>query len=87
MRDVTDNPTRASYAEGSAALHLFDNFNYMYTSLLKSLHTTFNGAPGDLDAAIGLMESCKQQALALTAQKLPSGKSAGPGFLWQPTNP
>jgi hypothetical protein len=87
VRDVIDNPKRASFAEGSAALHLFDNFNYTYTSLLKALHTTFNGAPADLDAAIGLMESCKQQALALTAVKLPSGQFAGPGFLWQPTNP
>ncbi len=87
VRDVIDNPKRSSFEDGSDALHLFDNFNYTYTSLLKSLHTTFNGTPADLDAAIGLMESCKQQAINLTAVQLPSGRFAGPGFLWQPTNP
>lgn len=87
VRDVIDNPKRLSFPAGSEALHLFDNFNYTYTSLLKSLHTTFNGAPGDLDAAIGLMESCKQQAINLTTFELPGGGFAGPGFLWQPTNP
>lgn len=87
VRDVIDNPQRTSFEPGSQALALFDNFNYTYTSLLKSLHTTFNGTPDDLDSAIGLMESCKQQALALTAIELTAGGCAGPGFLWQPTNP
>jgi Ferritin-like len=87
VRDVIDNPRRSSFEANSYALHLFDNFNYTYTSLLKSLHTTFNAGPGGLDGAIGLMESCKQQALALTAVALPAGRVAGPGFLWQPTNP
>jgi hypothetical protein len=87
VRDAAENPQRSSFEPGSQALALFDNFNYTYTSLLKSLHTTFNGTPGDLDSAIGLMESCKEQALALTAIELPGGGRAGPGFLWQPTNP
>jgi hypothetical protein len=87
VRDVVDDPQRSSFAADPHALALFDNFNYTYTSLLKSLHTTFNGTPGELDSAIGLMESCKQQALALTALELPGGGRAGPGFLWQPTNP
>ena len=68
------------------ALHLFDNFNYTYTSVLKSLQTTFDGRPRDIDAAIGLMESCKSQAHALAEFALADGKRAGPGFQWQPIN-
>lgn len=87
IRDAIDNPTRADFARTPDVLRQFDDFNYTYTSLLKTLHSAFNGAPGDIDAAIGLMESCKGLALKLTATVLPGGGHAGPGFQWQPVNP
>lgn len=59
-------------------------FNYTYTNLLKSLHTTFNGDPTAIDPAIGLMESLKEQAIALMAIPLGDGTNAGPSFEYTP---
>jgi rubrerythrin len=87
VRDLIDDPKRSDFAPGSHALHLFDTFNYTYTSVLKTLQLAFTGHPEALDAAIGLMESCKHQALGLGEVTLADGRRAGPGFQWQPTNP
>ncbi len=84
---AVDNPKAASYPPGSTARKACDTFNYTYTSLLKSLHVVFNGQPGDLDAAIGLMESLKEQAGILMEIDLGDGTHAGPSFEWQPVNP
>ena len=59
-------------------------FNYTYTALLKSLHTTFNGDPSALTLAVGLMESLKEQAIALMAIPLGDGTNAGPSFEYTP---
>lgn len=59
-------------------------FNYTYTGLLKSLHTTFNGDPSAIEPAIGLMESLKEQAIALMAIALGDGTNAGPSFEYTP---
>ena len=48
---------RKCWAQFSRARHACDTFNYTYTSLLKSLHETFNGQPNRLGAAIGLQEA------------------------------
>jgi hypothetical protein len=87
VRPLVVNPTSASYPVGSAARNLSDSFNYAYTGVLKSLHATFNGQADQLDAAIGLMESCKEQAIALTAVDLGDGTCAGPTFEYEATNP
>lgn len=90
VRSLTVDPTSASYAAGTQARLANDNFNYAYTSLLTSLRTTFNGSPHTLMTAIGLMESCKQQALdmgKLPVSGSPAGEVAGPSFQYQPTNP
>jgi hypothetical protein len=81
------NPKRSDYGGNQPALDALDNFNYTYTTLLKSLHSTFNGRPGDLISAIGLMESLWEQALALALIELPDGTRAGPTFDYQPVNP
>lgn len=80
---VTSNPTPALYV-GTAAEPMNDAFNYTYTSLLAALHETFNGAPDNIDTAIGLMESVKSQAQALMAQPIAGGKNAGPTFTYRP---
>ena len=59
-------------------------FNYTYTSMLKALHTTFNGDPTAIEPAIGAMESLKQQAIALMAIPLGDGTNAGPSFEYTP---
>ena len=86
MRPAIVNPTAAGYADPRAR-GLCDTFNYTYTGVLRSLHATFNGAPDQLGAAIGLMESCREQALALMEVGLPGGGRAGPSFEYRPTNP
>ena len=80
------NPKTATYPTGSRARNACLNFNYGYTSLLKSLHATFNGQPGQLAAAIGLMESLKEQAMTMMEIELGDGTNAGPSFEYQPVN-
>jgi hypothetical protein len=82
-----DNPKAESYPAGSAARRACDTFNYTYTSLLKTLHLVFNGRPGRLDDAIGLMESLREQATTVMQIDLGNGTHAGPSFEWQPVNP
>jgi rubrerythrin len=84
---VLANPTADAYATGSYARRLCDTFNYTYTSALRSLHAAFNGHPAELSASIGLMESCKEQALALMRVEVAAGRYAGPSFEYRPTNP
>ncbi|WP_281886346.1 ferritin-like protein [Paenibacillus sp. YYML68] len=84
---LIENPSAASYAPNSKAQYANDTFNYTYTSLLRSLHATFNGQPDRLKTAIGLMESLKLQALDLMDIDLGNGKHAGPSFEYQPFNP
>jgi hypothetical protein len=83
---VIENPTASTYPAGSQARYACDTFNYTYTSLLKTLHVTFNGSPNRLGNAIGLMESLKEQAMSLMDIDLGNGKKAGPSFAYQPVN-
>lgn len=88
---VVTNPAVAGYPAGSAAAAQNATFNYTYTSLLRTLHQTFNGRPGELTAAIGLMEALKELAFAMMSAT-PAGPgapglNAGPSFQYQPTNP
>ena len=87
VRRLVGNPTTETYPPGSGARRANDNFNYTYTSLLKSLHATFNGQPGELLTAVGLMESCKAQALEMGRLRVGDGTFAGPSFSYQPVNP
>lgn len=84
---VIANPKTVGYPAGSAARYGCEMFNYTYTSLLKVLHEAFNGNPSRLNAAIGMMESLKEQALTLAAIDSGDGGKAGPSFEYQPTNP
>lgn len=84
---VIENPIVSAYPAGSRARYACDTFNYTYTSLLKTLHMTFNGSPDQLGNAIGLMESLKQQAMDLVDIDLGNGTKAGPSSTYQPVNP
>jgi hypothetical protein len=86
VRAAPVNPTLASYPADSAARSACQSFNYTYTSLLKVLHSTFNGTPSELMSAISIMGSLRQQALDMMAGTTTNGVPAGPSFEWQPTN-
>jgi Ferritin-like len=82
------NPNLAGYPVASQAHRRCATFNYTYTSLLRTLHAAFNGKPDRIDAAIGLMESLKVQALDMAnGPRLPDGSAPGPSFEYQPENP
>jgi hypothetical protein len=88
---VNDPSKPPTYAEGTTARRLCDTFNYTYTSLLKTLHDSFNGNPGNLPAAIGLMWSLEQQFIEMAQFPAdpahPDGPRAAPSFEYQPINP
>jgi hypothetical protein len=86
VRDAPINPTMAGYPADSAAMRACKAFNYTYTSLLKALHSAFNGTPRELKSAIGLMGSLQQQATDMMAGTANGGTPVGPSFEWQPTD-
>jgi hypothetical protein len=60
-------------------------FTRGFTNLLKALHQTFNGEPGEFDTAMGLMFEMSAAGEALCATDAvyagsPTGRKAGPTF-------
>jgi Ferritin-like len=81
---VSQDQETVRYPKGTPAYNANRTFNYTYTSLLKALDRVFNGQSNQLLAAIGLMESLKEQALAMTSSiRLPNCIMAGPTFEYQ----
>jgi ferritin-like protein len=69
------------YAPGSRARNLVERFNYSYTSLLRSLHSTFNGGPRILKDAIGLMFELRLLAADIVGTLVgDTGYTAAPTF-------
>lgn len=63
-----------------------DQFNLAYTRLLAALQETFNGRPGALDHAMGLMYELRLAADTLVSLTLPeTGLQAAPPFQYIPT--
>jgi len=79
---MLDDPDMVLYPPGSRALILAEQFSRTYQALLKGLHRTFNGEPGYLREAIGLMYSVDLAARELmrTPSGLKDGSTAGPTF-------
>lgn len=68
--DMDDDPAVAKYRPGSRSRLLAEQFARAYTSLLNALHEAFNGNPGMIDRAIGVMYELRivaQQVLATRA--------------------
>ncbi len=84
---VLENPKAALYPAGSPARLACDTFNSTYTSLLKSLHETFNGSPDQFGHAISLMFKLRGQATRLMAIDLGNGTHAGPSFEYRSDSP
>lgn len=49
------NPRLAQYPPGSRSRFIANQFSLTYTRLLRTLHEMFNGAPENLDPALGIM--------------------------------
>lgn len=79
---MMDDPDTSTLPSGSRAQILSSQFNQTYQALLKALHRTFNGEPGEFAATQGLMYSLELQAQQL--MQTPSGRNdgttAGPSF-------
>lgn len=76
------NPKMNDYPQDSQAYINSKFFNYNYTSLLNSLHETFNGEPDKINTAMGVMYSLRLYAIKLLAIPDPNhpGFVAGPSF-------
>ncbi|MCC9020700.1 MULTISPECIES: ferritin-like domain-containing protein [Flavobacterium] len=76
------NPKMNDYPKDSQAYINSKFFNYNYTSLLNSLHETFNGEPEKISTAMGVMYSLRLYALKLLAIPDPNhpGFVTGPSF-------
>ena len=68
------------YAPGSQGRALSEQFNSSYTNLLRALDETFNGNPGNLEVALGIMFE-----LRLIAQDLVATPLAGTDMFCAPT--
>ena len=79
--------TPPTYPPGAVGQIANDNFNYTYTGLLRVLHRTLNGHPEQLDTAIAMMMSLRQQAMDMASGADTSNKNVGPSFEYQPVNP
>jgi len=80
--NMRENPKMNDYPKDSLAYVNSKFFNYNYTSLLNSLHRTFNGEPEQINASMGLMFALRLYALKLLAIPDPNhpGYFAGPSF-------
>lgn len=83
---LVTNPKASDYRAGSQAADTNNNFNFTYTSMLKSLHQVFNGQPDRIAPAVQLMESMKLQVRYLTTIEVSKGLYAGPSFQYRPVN-
>ncbi len=83
---LVTNPKASDYPAGSQAADTNNNFNFTYTSMLKSLHKVFNGEPDRIAPAVQLMESMKLQVRYLTTIEVSKGLYAGPSFQYRPVN-
>jgi hypothetical protein len=82
------DPSSARYPPGSVQAFANDNFNYTYTSLLAVLQAMFNGETtrDQLNRAIGLMMSLKEQAVAMMSGIPNPALSIGPSFEYRAVN-
>lgn len=85
--NLLDDAKTVDYPPGTRARMLSDKFNVAYTNLLRSLERTFDGRPGDLRAALGLMYELRLTAIPLVATPLPGTPfNAAPTFEYTPVD-
>jgi hypothetical protein len=79
---MIENPKQADYDSGSRAALLSTTFSFAYSSMLNALQRCFNGEPGKINSALGLMYQLRLQAQALMTTPIRAGCpfNAGPVF-------
>ncbi len=80
---MTDNPPEVPLPTDTQLARQSQQCDETFSALVLSLQSTFDGHPGELNAAIGLMYSLRLQAQALISTPIPGGSgNAGPRFLY-----
>lgn len=76
------NAKIADYEEGTQARVRAEQYAYTYSNLLNALHKSFNGDPGNINVAMGLMYELRIEAVGLMSTELNdgSGQTAGPSY-------
>lgn len=77
--DLQPNSKSGDLPNATQAYRLSKQFNESYTSLLNGLHIAFNGQPGYIRQAMGLMYSLKVTAMDLVEQVIWPGEDTRPG--------
>jgi hypothetical protein len=79
------NPRLAQYPAESRSRFIAGQFSLTYTRLLHALHEMFNGAPGNLDAALGIMFELRLLAQDVLATPDTNGQPTGLCFEYAST--
>ena len=83
--NTLDDAKTVDYPAGSRARTLAETFNVAYTNLLRALERAFNGDPGNIKVALGLMYELRLAAVALVSTPLRgTGLNAAPTFEYTP---
>jgi len=83
---MVNNPGKVRLPRHSLVERYANQFDESYTALLNALHATVNGAPKQLDTAIGLMYTLRLQAQQLMATPIP-GRRTNAGPRWKYLGP
>lgn len=82
---MVDNPGTVDLPDQLIFLQrLSDEFDMVYSNLLRGLQGAFNGAPDTMQNAIGAMFELKTVAEELLRQELSEEQVAGPRFRFVP---
>jgi len=79
---MVTNPSLVALPAGSMVAQMADQFDATYSSLLNALNGTFNGAPENLNVAMGLMYSLRVQAQDLMQQPIGGSTTGNAGPRW-----
>ncbi|MBX9829066.1 MAG: ferritin-like protein [Xanthobacteraceae bacterium] len=83
--DLPDNPKASDYAVGTDARQLVDEFNMLYSDMLRALHLAFNGEPNKIARAQTLMVQMRTSAVDVVSFVDPNtNKQAGLTFEYMP---
>lgn len=78
---MRDNPRSSDFPEGSPVRRKMDEFNLIYSDILRGLQRAFNGDPASVASALAAMSELRVVAQALV--QMPTGDgvtTAGPSF-------
>lgn len=86
---VPVDPKADDYPVGSREREAIDSFNFIYTTLLRTLHRLVNGHADKVtfDVALELMAQLRNLAKSMMAGVQCAGVPIGPSFEYQPVRP